>query len=82
MEGKTSKWLKIWREKPRNGCIQDGLSVAQEKLLVLTREKGEAMEEAKTCKAEAAAAITEAAMARAEAAARIKEARQQRLAGK
>jgi hypothetical protein len=43
--------------------------------LALTREKGEAVEEAKACKAEAMAA-------RAEAAAHSKEARQQRLAGR
>ncbi len=46
----------------------------QEKLLVLTREKSEVIEEAKSWKAEASAS-------KAEATARLKEARQQRLAG-
>ncbi len=46
----------------------------KEKLLVLTREKSEVIEEAKSWKAEASAA-------KAEATARFKEARQQRLAG-
>jgi hypothetical protein len=46
----------------------------KEKLLVLTREKSEVIEEAKSWKAEAGAA-------KAEATARFKEARQQRLAG-
>ncbi len=46
----------------------------QEKLLVLTREKSEVIEEAKSWKVEASAA-------KAEATARLKEARQQRLAG-
>ena len=46
----------------------------KEKLLVLTREKSEVIEEAKSWKAEASAA-------KAEATARLKEARQQRLAG-